>query len=107
MSSQRLRSRGLGVWAGLFVAPAAWYAAHQASFYVLSVNCAGPRWLVALIHVLALLFAGGSGVVSARAEPGASEQAFPRMLAIGAAAVFSVAILWPFMKTPNEPVSTV
>jgi hypothetical protein len=42
MSSQRLRSRGLGVWAGLFVAPAAWYAAHQAGFYVLSVNCAGP-----------------------------------------------------------------
>jgi hypothetical protein len=85
-------------WAGLLGGTVAWYAAHEASFYALRMsNCAAIAWVVAAIHAAALLVtltAGGLSFRAARSGDGKVAPSFAAAIGLGAAAIFTVVIIW-------------
>lgn len=82
-------------WFGLIGGAAAWYAAHEASFFLVRVNCVGRPWIVAAIHTIALLLVSVAGFVSFHSEnrdDGALT--FANWIGIGAALLFAIVIVW-------------
>jgi hypothetical protein len=100
MSSARLQS-GFAQWAGLFGGAAAWYAAHDLSFYLVRVNCGTWPWLATTIHALALLLVVICGLVSFRAAPANvfTLRGFSAWTGVGAAALFALVIIWQGLGT--------
>jgi hypothetical protein len=87
-------------WTGLLGGAAAWYAAHDASFYLSAADC-HERWIVPTIHVAAVVACGICGWRSYRSLPrvgGAIAWDEARGLEAGigaaAAALFAVVVVW-------------
>jgi hypothetical protein len=82
-------------WAGLLIGAIAWYAAHELSFYLVRDNCRSP-WIAPAIHLAALAAAVGGGIVSAGARRAARDemQLMSAWIGAGAAALFSLALLF-------------
>jgi hypothetical protein len=84
-------------WAGLFGGAFFWYAAHDLGLYFSAVNCR-HQWIVAAVHIVAMLGAALSGLVSWEARPddgtGGRRLTFSAGIGLGAAALFMIVILW-------------
>jgi hypothetical protein len=98
MNGARLPGSRLAPWAGLLGGAAAWYAAHDASFYALRASsCAAAPWVVAGIHAMALLVVLGAGALSYRSvrpEQWRTGPTFEGVIGLGAALLFAVVIIW-------------
>jgi hypothetical protein len=91
-------------WAGVFGGAFFWYAAHDLSLYFSAENCK-HGWIAPTIHIVALIGAIISGVLSYQAWPKGDDGirhrrlAFTTIVGVTAAGLFAIVILWQGIAT--------
>jgi hypothetical protein len=91
-------------WAGILGGAFVWYLAHELGFFFSDFNCR-HRWVIRVVHLLALAGSVYCGVLSYRAwksshhPPTDEKRAFLSLIGTLAALIFTTVVLWQTVAT--------
>lgn len=93
-----MRAESTWSWAGLFGAALAWYGAHQLGLYFSDLNCT-HRWIVPSLQLAGLLLTMLAALppwrtLRAEDRPTGGPLQFASLLALGAAGIFGLALIF-------------